>query len=333
MIEHPDHQARTPTRRSRRRNDRRARGGAPRDRRRQQRRRRRSLPRPSRSRFRRRSARTSTSCSAGSSSAGPRSTRCGARRWPSSSRRDSALRCRTTAGRRAHACSSCTSASDSARAGGVASRGETGAGRERQALIAAGMPRWTAFAARLAHGAAEAGSARSARTACASSWPSTARSPADLARLRTAAGGRAAGRAVLPRPARGERAQPALPRSRHAAARRAPLPLHRRSARSPPLGRARSRSPLSALSCPPRSRESASCDRPSTATELLPDAHDQARRGWRTARPGRRGLHRRPSALPPGDGDGDHRQQRAGHVRRVRRRRHGRTADDGARSW
>src|SRR5688500_2513888 len=37
-----------------------------------------------------------------------------------------------------------------ARAGGVASRGEMGAGRERQALIAAGSPRWNALASRLA---------------------------------------------------------------------------------------------------------------------------------------------------------------------------------------
>src|SRR5262249_37282092 len=37
-----------------------------------------------------------------------------------------------------------------ARRKGVAARGDTGAGRERQALIATGLPRWNSFAARLA---------------------------------------------------------------------------------------------------------------------------------------------------------------------------------------
>jgi hypothetical protein len=77
-----------------------------------------------------------------------------------------------------------------ARAGGVASRGETGAGRERQrssrrepALGGRSRPssRWRR----------RRGCVRWARRACASSSPSNRALSADLARLRTAAGGRA----------------------------------------------------------------------------------------------------------------------------------------------
>jgi uncharacterized membrane protein SpoIIM required for sporulation/uncharacterized RDD family membrane protein YckC len=77
-----------------------------------------------------------------------------------------------------------------ARAGGVASRGETGAGRERQALIAAGMPRWAAFAARLT--AAQKKGLESLGEDGVREFVAEYRAlAADLARLRTAAGGRA----------------------------------------------------------------------------------------------------------------------------------------------
>jgi uncharacterized membrane protein SpoIIM required for sporulation len=77
-----------------------------------------------------------------------------------------------------------------ARARGVASRGETGAGRERQALIAASAPRWNAFAARLAR--AQKGGLRSLGEEGVREFVAEYRAlAADLARLRTAAGGRA----------------------------------------------------------------------------------------------------------------------------------------------
>jgi len=77
-----------------------------------------------------------------------------------------------------------------ARAGGVASRGETGAGRERQALIAAGSPRWNAFASRLAQ--AQRRGLRSLGEDGVREFVAEYRAlSADLARLRTAAGGRA----------------------------------------------------------------------------------------------------------------------------------------------
>ncbi|MEO6525277.1 MAG: stage II sporulation protein M, partial [Gemmatimonadaceae bacterium] len=77
-----------------------------------------------------------------------------------------------------------------ARAGGVASRGETGAGRERQALIAAGMPRWTAFASRLT--LAQRKGLRALGEEGVREFVAEYRAlAADLARLRTAAGGRA----------------------------------------------------------------------------------------------------------------------------------------------
>ena len=77
-----------------------------------------------------------------------------------------------------------------ARAGGVASRGETGAGRERQALIAAGMPRWAEFATRLAK--AQKKGLRSLGEHGVREFVAEYRAlSADLARLRTAAGGRA----------------------------------------------------------------------------------------------------------------------------------------------
>ena len=76
-----------------------------------------------------------------------------------------------------------------ARAGGVASRGETGAGRERQALIAAGSPRWNAFASRLAQ--AQRRGLRSLGEDGVREFVAEYRAlSADLARLRTAAGGR-----------------------------------------------------------------------------------------------------------------------------------------------
>jgi uncharacterized membrane protein SpoIIM required for sporulation len=77
-----------------------------------------------------------------------------------------------------------------ARAGGVASRGETGAGRERQALIAAGSPRWNAFASRLAQ--AQRRGLRSLGEEGVREFVAEYRAlSADLARLRTASGGRA----------------------------------------------------------------------------------------------------------------------------------------------
>jgi uncharacterized membrane protein SpoIIM required for sporulation len=77
-----------------------------------------------------------------------------------------------------------------ARVRGVSSRGETGAGRERQALIAAGSPRWSAFAVRLA--AAQRDGLRSLGEHGVRDFVAEYRAlAADLARLRTAAGGRA----------------------------------------------------------------------------------------------------------------------------------------------
>src|SRR4029078_10355126 len=77
-----------------------------------------------------------------------------------------------------------------ARAGGVASRGETGAGRERQALIAAGSPRWSACAATLAQ--AQKNGLKSLGEKGVREFVAEYRAlSADLARLRTAAGARA----------------------------------------------------------------------------------------------------------------------------------------------
>ena len=77
-----------------------------------------------------------------------------------------------------------------ARAGGVASRGETGAGRERQALIAAGSPRWAAFANKLT--LAQQKGLRALGEKGVREFVAEYRAlSADLARLRTAAGGRA----------------------------------------------------------------------------------------------------------------------------------------------
>lgn len=77
-----------------------------------------------------------------------------------------------------------------ARARGVSSRGETGAGRERQAIIAAGSPRWNAFASRLA--IAQRDGLRSLGEQGVRDFVAEYRAlAADLARLRTAAGGRA----------------------------------------------------------------------------------------------------------------------------------------------
>ena len=77
-----------------------------------------------------------------------------------------------------------------ARAGGVASRGETGAGRERQALIATGSPRWAAFASTLA--LAQKRGLRSLGEDGVRAFVAEYRAlAADLARLRTASAGRA----------------------------------------------------------------------------------------------------------------------------------------------
>src|SRR5688500_2252846 len=77
-----------------------------------------------------------------------------------------------------------------ARAGGAASRGGMGAGRERQALSAAGSPRWNAFASRLAQ--AQRRGLRSLGEEGVREFVSEYRAlSADLARLRTASGGRA----------------------------------------------------------------------------------------------------------------------------------------------
>jgi uncharacterized membrane protein SpoIIM required for sporulation len=74
-----------------------------------------------------------------------------------------------------------------ARARGVSSRGETGAGRERQALIAASTPRWTQFAALLAK--AQKRGLRSLGEEDVRQFVAEYRAlAADLARLRTAAG-------------------------------------------------------------------------------------------------------------------------------------------------
>jgi len=76
-----------------------------------------------------------------------------------------------------------------ARTRGVASRGETGAGRERQALITAGMARWTSFAGRLA--SAQKGGLRILGEEGVREFVADYRAlSADFARLRTAAAGR-----------------------------------------------------------------------------------------------------------------------------------------------
>ncbi len=77
-----------------------------------------------------------------------------------------------------------------ARARGVSSRGETGAGRERQALIAANAPRWERFAALLS--TAQRRGLRALGEAGVREFVAEYRAlSADLARLRTASGGHA----------------------------------------------------------------------------------------------------------------------------------------------
>jgi uncharacterized membrane protein SpoIIM required for sporulation/uncharacterized RDD family membrane protein YckC len=77
-----------------------------------------------------------------------------------------------------------------ARAQGVAARGSVGAGRERQALIAASVPRWNAFAIKLAE--AQKGGLRALGEQGVRDFVAEYRAlAADLARLRTASGGRA----------------------------------------------------------------------------------------------------------------------------------------------
>jgi uncharacterized membrane protein SpoIIM required for sporulation/uncharacterized RDD family membrane protein YckC len=76
-----------------------------------------------------------------------------------------------------------------ARTRGVAARGETGASRERQALIAAGSPRWRTFAATLA--TAQKGGLASLGESGVREFVTEYRAlSADLARLRTASAGR-----------------------------------------------------------------------------------------------------------------------------------------------
>ena len=78
----------------------------------------------------------------------------------------------------------------SARARGVSSRGETGAGRERQALIAANAPRWTHFAGLLA--TAQKRGLRALGEEGVREFVAEYRAvAADLARLRTASGSHA----------------------------------------------------------------------------------------------------------------------------------------------
>ena len=77
-----------------------------------------------------------------------------------------------------------------ARTQGVASRGDIGAGRERQALIAAGQPRWTAFGVRLA--LARKSGLQALGEEGVREFVSEYRAlSADMARLRTASRGRA----------------------------------------------------------------------------------------------------------------------------------------------
>ncbi|MEP6620026.1 MAG: stage II sporulation protein M [bacterium] len=77
-----------------------------------------------------------------------------------------------------------------ARVQGVASRGDIGAGRERQALVAAGQPRWTAFGARLA--TAQKRGLQALGEEGVRDFVSEYRAlSADMARLRTASRGRA----------------------------------------------------------------------------------------------------------------------------------------------
>jgi uncharacterized membrane protein SpoIIM required for sporulation len=77
-----------------------------------------------------------------------------------------------------------------ARARGVSSRGETGAGRERQALIAASLSRWNGFATQLA--VAQKRGLRALGEDGVREFVAEYRAVAsDLARLRTAAGGHA----------------------------------------------------------------------------------------------------------------------------------------------
>ena len=78
---------------------------------------------------------------------------------------------------------------ESARRRGVITRGDTGAARERQALIASGLPRWTTFAATLRR--AQTHGLRSLGEAGVRDFVSEYRAlSADLARLRTASVGR-----------------------------------------------------------------------------------------------------------------------------------------------
>ena len=231
-----------------------------------------------------------------------------------------APRCPTTAGRRASACSSCTSAS-SARAHAAWRRaGETGAGRERQALIAAGMARWTAFAAKLA--IAQKRGLQSLGEEGVREFVAEYRAlSADLARLRTASAGRSLDEMFfLGRLVAG--AHNLLYRDRAMSLRGAVRFLFtdvprevRRSAAPIALAALLLFGP--AVIAGGRRRALA---RP--GGEAAAAGHAAARRGRRASRARRRGLHRRSAAAAPRDGEQHRDEQRAGDLRRVRRRRH-----------
>ena len=217
-----------------------------------------------------------------------------------------------------------------ARAGGVASRGETGAGRERQALIAAGMPALERRSHHVWRRRSGAACARSARTACASSWRSTAR----CRRIsRGCAPRREAARSTSCSSSAGSSPARTTCCTATAACRSAPRsgilftdgPREvRRSAR--PIALA------ALLLFGPATIAAVSVVRtPALASEMLPASMlKRAEDGVQRAQDGR-GLHRRSAAVPPRDGVGDHRQQRAGDLRDLRRRRDGR-GDVGARA-
>ena len=169
--------------------------------------------------------------------------------------------------------------------GGVASRGETGAGRERQALIAAGMPRWTRIRRRRSPLAQKQGTALARRGGRARL---RRRVPRAVRRSRAAAH-RAGGRALdelfyLGRLVAG--AHNLLYRDRGMPLRAArALPLHRRPARGPPFGARRSRSRRCCCSDPRSIAGVAVIARvPTLASKLLPRGHAPARRGRRASR-------------------------------------------------
>ena len=277
-------------------------------------------------RSRRAHRRRSTRCSSASSSDGRRWTaRAGARRSRSSSRRASPRRCPTTAARRARACSTSTSASG-ARARG---RGRRAARRAR-----------AASARRSSRRAARAGTAFAARS------PRRRRRGLALARRGRRPRVRARSTARCPRTSRGcaPRRAAATPTrcstsagssparttcsTASAACRSAPrvrflftdVPREiRRSARPIAAGRA------AAVRAGDDRGTCGGAD--PTRVGAAAGRHARARRGRRRRAPDGRGIHRGSAAVPPRDGARDHRQQRAGDLRRVRGRHHGRDHD------